>query len=115
MKEQVIVRTYSTSRREEAIADANDKLREGYNVSIVNPIYNHDGIRTCNEYILEREIPVKPNEKKGEWKRTWEYDQVVSDYDCTACGKSFTATKELIESYHFCPNCGADMRKAVSV
>lgn len=112
MKEQVIVRTYPNpytkpTDRIEAL------LSNGYTVAMTNPYYGQDGGPRGNEYILERKVPDKPNEKKGEWKRVWEYDHVVSDYDCTACGKSFTATKELIESYHFCPNCGADMRKAV--
>lgn len=114
MKEQVIVRTKSTYSGDEAFSDANDILRRGYTVVMVNPTFSADGIRRGNEYVLEREVPDKPNEKKGEWKRTWEYDHVVSDYDCTVCGKSFTATKKLIESYHFCPNCGADMRNTDS-
>ena len=104
MKEQVIVRTYPNpyshpTDRVEAL------LSNGYIVVMTNPYYDAKGGLIGNEYILERE---KPDEKKGEWKRTWEYDHVVSDYDCSICGKSFTVTKELIKSYHFCPNCGSE-------
>ena len=51
--------------------------------------------------------------QKGEWirkKDSWSDDSVV---ECSACGEEFVCTDlDVIDDldWHFCPNCGADMR-----
>jgi hypothetical protein len=55
-------------------------------------------------------IPYKER-PHGEWKPLGEPDElgIHSWHICSACG--FRTTWHMVDIFHFCPNCGADMRK----
>lgn len=50
--------------------------------------------------------------EKGEWVKHWcENDLIGHEYeDCPFCGCEILDTEKFWDA-HFCPNCGADMRK----
>lgn len=54
---------------------------------------------------------IEPQRMRGKWETIegWDGDEV---YRCSECGEEYVlidgTPKE--NSYHFCPNCGADMR-----
>lgn len=54
---------------------------------------------------------IEPQRKRGKWETIegWDGDEV---YRCSECGEEYVlidgTPKE--NGYHFCPNCGADMR-----
>lgn len=55
---------------------------------------------------LEAQIP-----KEGEWieHRSWGFSYaspITTNYHCSVCDH-----EEVHNKYHYCPNCGADMRK----
>lgn len=54
---------------------------------------------------------VQANRPHGEWieREDWNGD---SYYDCSVCGESFVLFDGTpsMNLYHYCPNCGADMR-----
>lgn len=55
---------------------------------------------------------VQADRPHGEWieREDWNGD---SYYDCSVCGESFVLFDGTpsMNLYHYCPNCGADMRK----
>ncbi len=64
----------------------------------------HDAIATI------RELPsAQPERKKGKWE--WNNSDELY-YSCSCCGhKAYGNTLEIIDgTYHYCPNCGADMK-----
>ena len=66
--------------------------------------------------VLQRMINDAPtvhaDRPHGEWieREDWNGD---SYYDCSVCGESFVLCDGTpsMNLYHYCPNCGADMRK----
>lgn len=66
-----------------------------------NSIRRQDAIDALDKELRER---IPSAQRKGKW--TKEYEEWFTDYPykCTNCGKHSRAR------YHFCPNCGADMR-----
>ncbi len=54
--------------------------------------------------VLTAIVNLPPAQREGKWIK--EYEEWFTDYPykCTNCGKYSRAR------YHFCPNCGADMR-----
>lgn len=56
-----------------------------------------------------RELPrVTPRElRKGHWIEKWDSDHlVILAYECSECGMMMN-----VNTSHYCPNCGADMRE----
>lgn len=49
--------------------------------------------------------------KRGEW--IYIDDWIYVAYKCSSCGEEFVLIEgtPLDNKYHFCPNCGADMRE----
>lgn len=71
----------------------------------------HRGIVDALQSVIA-EIPaadVKPV-AKGKWINA--YIQGVHHYRCTNCGEYIEAIWTANFDYNFCPNCGADMRRA---
>lgn len=68
----------------------------------------HEALRfaidfTCKELIEKPFKPAEPERKKGKWV-VHDYAFGRERYECSGC-------KERCDlEYHFCPNCGADMR-----
>lgn len=60
----------------------------------------HDAV-----YAIEELPPVKPTRAKGKWEYV-QYDgnKAIGNWHCSECRLISNA------DYHFCPNCGADMR-----
>ena len=49
--------------------------------------------------------------KRGKWIRhSIGHENTPWGFDCSACGKWFVIGEDSAEKYHYCPNCGADMR-----
>ena len=79
--------------------------------SILNAITEIDD--HCNMDIYTNEVrelvndlpSVQPIRPKGEWILDKEHSYTFGIYKCSNC-QSFGSAKH----YHFCPNCGADMR-----
>ena len=61
---------------------------------------------------IEEQPTIEPQRMRGRWETIegWDGDEV---YRCSECGEEFVlidgTPKE--NGYHFCPNCGADMRE----
>ena len=71
----------------EAVGVAAEKSRYSLNDAIV-------------DYLIANGVVVR---EKGEWKKVGKHD-----WRCTACGIGVPYEDT---GKHFCPNCGADMRK----
>lgn len=54
---------------------------------------------------LENLPSAEPERKNGKWIR-----ETFEDWWCNQCGNEICT--ETPENYHYCPNCGADMRGA---
>lgn len=56
------------------------------------------------------EVVFENTRPHGEWKPLGEPDDlgIYSWYICSSCG--FRTTWHMVDIFHFCPNCGADMR-----
>ena len=70
--------------------------------------------RACDVDYMVNDIESAPtvdavDRKRGKWE--WHSDDELY-YSCSCCGhKAYGNTLEIIDgAYHFCPNCGADMR-----
>lgn len=46
---------------------------------------------------------------KGEWTKEAGYVAGDREWKCSVCGETFWNGS--MDRYHFCPNCGADMRR----
>ena len=75
---------------------------------------NYNGVmcRAC-EYADDMDIicaipaeDVQPV-KRGEWEKK----STVGVFRCSLCQHIFMLGADEIDEYHFCPNCGADMRE----
>ncbi len=51
--------------------------------------------------------------KKGEWIGIDDYPH--EDWECSVCGSVFCGNDAFREEAHFCPTCGADMRKPMTI
>ena len=75
------------------------------------------GGKHCNHYPCKdvqaiMDLPsVQPQRMKGEWETIdgWDGDEV---YRCSVCGEEYVLIDGTPKDngYHFCPNCGSDMR-----
>ena len=61
------------------------------------------GTEFCIDVIID-EPSAEPERKTGKWIKEREEWFADYPYKCTNCGKYSRAR------YHFCPNCGADLR-----
>lgn len=86
--------------------DANALIAEMHNVILEDG----EDRRTFYE-VIERQPTIEPQRMRGKWETIegWDGDEV---YRCSECGEEYVlidgTPKE--NGYHFCPNCGADMR-----
>ena len=65
----------------------------------------------CYRYVSLKQIVNAPTadvveRKKGKWETTRPDAPMFGFYYCSLCGRKRTSPQD-----HFCPNCGADMRK----
>ena len=52
--------------------------------------------------------------KKGHWISRWHTGHDLHFHVCSECNEEFSCDMETgisIDNYHYCPNCGADMRE----
>ena len=86
----------------QAAIDALQKIMDKSAKGEIGSFYNTVIVR--NIEILESLPPAQP-ERKGKWIKE-EREEWFTDYPykCTNC------EKYSMVRYHFCPNCGADMR-----
>ena len=71
-----------------------------------------DQIKTLDDVLqlIEDEPAIDPERPWGEWKQCFEdWRHQIEGDKCSACGfEHYGAT---ISHYHYCPNCGAKMKK----
>ena len=70
--------------------------------------------RECIHKVMEQlSSTVQPEVRHGTWieKEDWNVDDYY--YTCSVCGEDFVTVEgtPAENGWHFCPNCGADMRE----
>ena len=83
-----------------------DKLKEKL---MCTDIYYEDKTRTYHQFYKAEDVDAQPaadvrENVKGEWIRRKDTIQ------CSQCKAKWIDHTYLIETFRFCPNCGADMR-----
>lgn len=68
-----------------------------------------DALEAADKRIAEMEAQLP---KEGEWMFSrGDGKTCVDGWTCSACGNSFHTNVPYFEEYHYCPNCGANMKK----
>jgi hypothetical protein len=98
----------------ERIDTFSDKMCEGIDCGVC-PFYNKAGENDCQVVAFLRSIPaadVRPV-VRGKWIDRDDDYYGWNMWACSACGEEFVLTDGTpdMNEYHFCPNCGADMRE----
>lgn len=89
-----------------------DYIRRDIVLEIINTVNNTGGFAGYADYcVLFDEIDTMPasdvqSVKRGEWEKK----SSVGVFRCSLCQHIFMLGTDEIDEYHFCPNCGADMR-----
>ena len=98
------------------LIDADELLKfveDRYDITWESDSYE-GGIKDACSDIIEKidNMPtIEPQRMRGKWETIdgWDGDEV---YRCSECGEEFVLIDGTPKDngYHFCPNCGADMR-----
>lgn len=89
-----------------------DYIRRDIVLKIINTVNDTGGFAGYADYcVLFDEIDTMPASnvqpvKHGEWEKK----STVGVFRCSLCQHIFMLGADEIDEYHFCPNCGADMR-----
>lgn len=89
-----------------------DYIRRDIVLKIINTVNDTGGFAGYADYcVLFDEIDTMPaadvqRVKRGEWEKK----SSVGVFRCSLCQHIFMLGADEIDEYHFCPNCGADMR-----
>lgn len=98
------------------LIDADALMKELSDIQPYNWTESEAEIQEEADYSLFKSLinsapTVQDDRPHGEWieREDWNGD---SYYDCSVCGESFVLFDGTpsMNLYHFCPNCGADMR-----
>ena len=95
------------------ILNANEYITKGDVMQILQKAYTDgriqakDGCASVLDDIAAIKADVQPV-KRGEWEKK----SSVGVFRCSLCQHIFMLGADEIDEYHFCPNCGADMRGA---
>ena len=87
--------------------DTVEEFMESYKVVDVEHVYSN-GVEFVPIYRMRQWFQHQPERKKGKWIYTHPYS-AINCSSCHHCSWSMPY-EDLVKSFNYCPNCGADMR-----